>query len=294
MSDRPRTLSSWVFPARSVSRPLLLAVTVGTAYTAIVYAVCLLIQPERPAWVGEIGLVDTVVVGVLIGFRTKAAYDRWWEGRIVWGELTNQSRNLCLKVVALIDPDLSDRTELARLIGGFPVALTKHLRGQVGLQDVPGFEAEVETPGHVPASIAGRLIRLVARWRADGRIDGHGHQILDTHTSALMAVCGACERIRNTPLPRSYLTLLRDGLLLGLALSPWQLAVTCGAWAIPIQAILIYFLFGIELTAEEVEQPFGNDPDDLPLERYCETIQKNVAEILGLTPLASDLVHKTS
>jgi putative membrane protein len=136
------------------------------------------------------------------------------------------------------------------------------------------------TPDHVPAHIAGRIIALVANWRTAGRIDGFSHQMLDLHTSALMDICGACERIRNTPLASSYLSLLRHGLLLGFLFTPWALVQTLELWIVPVQAIAVYFLFGIELTAEAVEQPFGHDRDDLTLESYCETIRKSAEDIL--------------
>ncbi|MDB5309510.1 MAG: hypothetical protein JWO38_3712 [Gemmataceae bacterium] len=277
-----RSFVAWVWPPPAIARRLWLAVAVAAAYTGAVYAACAVLQPDKPVWIDELGVANAVVVGVLVGFRTKAAYDRWWEGRVLWGELTNHSRNLCLKAVALAAPDEADRRALAALIAGFPVALMKHLRGAVSLPEVPGFETAPDRPAHVPAYLAGRAIALVAGWRTAGRLDGHGHQILDAHTSVLMNVCGACERIRTTPLPGSYLSLLRHGLILALVLAPWQLAITLGAWAIPAQAVLVYFLFGVELTAEEVEQPFGFDGDDLPLERYCETIRAGAEEILGV------------
>jgi putative membrane protein len=96
-----------------------------------------------------------------------------------------------------------------------------------------------------------------------------------------MEICGACERIRNTPLTPSYLSLLRHGLVLGFLFTPWALMQLIGGWVIAVQSLAVYFLFGIELTAEAVEQPFGYDGDDLPLEAYCEMIEKNVREILA-------------
>ena len=130
--------------------------------------------------------------------------------------------------------------------------------------------------------LAGRVFALLEKWRTGGRLDGHGRQVIDPHAAALMDVAGACERIRNTPLPGSYLSLLRHGLVLSFLLMPWHLTQIVGVWALPIQAVIVYFLFGVELTAEELESPFGFDGDDLPLERYCDTIAKNAAEILGV------------
>jgi putative membrane protein len=281
MSNDRRTFWDWVTP-RPISQRLWLVIGLSAAYTAAVCAVETEYQLHAPSWTNEFAVVNALVIGVLVGFRTKTAYDRWWEGRNLWGALTNASRNLCLKAVALADPPPEDRRELLRLVAGFPFALMRHLRGTVVLQEVPGFEKESAGPAHVPAELAGRVFALLAHWRRAGRIDGHAQQLLDPLASTLMDICGACEKIRNTPLMWSYLTLLRHGLVIGLLMIPWQLSFAIGFWAIPGVVLMVYFLVGIELIAEEVEQPFGFDGDDLPLERYGATIRANAAEILGV------------
>lgn len=278
--QRSRDWRSWVWPPPAIWGRLWLTISASTVYTAVVYWGFPETSLGAAGWLNVFGVINGLVLGALVGFRTKAAYDRWWEGRILWGELTNHSRNMCLKAVALVNPDEDERRELARLVGAFPAALMRHLRGRVTLRDVPGFEKDAADPAHVPAEVAGRVAALLARWRAASRIDGHAQQVIDIHVTALMNVCGGCERIRNTQLPGSYLSLLRHGLVLSFLLLPWHLTNALGVWALPVQAVIVYFLFGIELTAEEVEDPFGFDPDDLPLERFCETIRTNAAEIL--------------
>lgn len=280
MARRYGNLLSWFWPA-AIARRLLAIIAATTIYTAVVYYT----SPTNNwggAWLSVIGLVNGLVLGALIGFRTKAAYDRWWEGRCLWGELTNHSRNLCLKAARVADPPEADRRALFALVSGFPLALMKHLRDGLTLQDVPGFEKDAAVPAHVPAELAGRVFALLARWKAEGRIDGYGQLALDPHATALMNICGACEKVRHTPLPGTYLALLRHGLVLSFLILPWSLTQLIGGWAMLVQGVVVYFLLGIELTAEEVEQPFGNDPDDLPLETYCLNIRRNAAEILGV------------
>jgi putative membrane protein len=277
-----RDFVSWAWPPPAIARRLWPAVFGSTAYTALV----LWVFPEHPTvslgWLNVFGVINGIVLGALVGFRTKAAYDRWWEARILWGQLVNHSRNLCLKAVVLAAPDEAERRELARLVCGFPAALMRHLRGPVQLQQVPGFEKETATPTHVPMDIARRVFDLLAGWRRAGRIDGHAQQMLDPHAVALMDVCGACERVRNTPLPGSYLSLLRHGLLLSFLLLPWHMSHALGAWSLAVQGVVVYFLFGVELTAEELEEPFGYDGDDLPLERYVANICAGAGEVLGV------------
>ncbi|QDU19318.1 bestrophin family protein [Urbifossiella limnaea] len=281
MPEPYRNIYSWVWPA-AVLRRLQRILVVTTAYTAAVY----FLYPSNPdmqgGWLAATSLINSLVLGALVGFRTKAAYDRWWEGRCLWGELTNHSRNLCLKAIRLADPPAADRRELFDLVAGFPFALMRHLREGVKLQEVPGFGTDAATPAHVPAELAGRVLALIRRWKAEGRIDGFGQLALDPHATAYMNVCGACEKVRNTPLPGTFLALLRHGLLFSFLLLPWHLVHVLGVWALLVQAVIVYFLLGIELTAEEVEQPFAYDPDDLPLEQFCATVRTNAAELLGV------------
>lgn len=282
MEERRRHFMNWFWPPPAIAGRLWPTVAASAVYTCGVVLFYQWKDIGRPAWVDQIGVVNAIVIGVLIGFRTKAAYDRWWEGRILWGELINQSRNLCLKSDAYVKLDDASRRELARLVPAFAFTLMKHLRSSCTLREVPGFESDDADPKHVPAYVAEHIVKLLASWRSAGLVDGHCHQMLDLHCSAFMNVCGACERIRNTPLPGSFLSLLRHGLILSFIAAPWHLAVSLGGWAILVQSVLVYFMFGVELTAEEVEQPFAFDPDDLPLEKFCETIRANVNDILGV------------
>lgn len=274
MRESERSFWTWVWPPPPIASRLWLAVVGSTAYAAAVWA----LHPTAtasllPAWTTQVAVVNTAILSLLVSFRTKVAYDRWWEGRVLWGGLVNHSRNLCLKARELAKLDAAERRAFAALVAAFPVALARHLR-ETPHPDEPPDAA-------TPAQVAAAVIAAVAAWRAAGRVDGHMHQVLDLHTSVFMDVCGACERIRNTPLPTSYLSLLRHGLVFGFLLTPWVVVQALGAWILPVQAVVVYFLFGIELTAEAVEQPFGTDGDDLPLGAYCETIRASAEDILS-------------
>ncbi len=280
MADNRRTFAGWVWPPPPIAGRLWVAVATAAGYSALVWA----IDPHdgmlQPLWSSQFALFNTAILGLLVSFRTKIAYDRWWEARLLWGSLVNNSRNLCLKVRELAQPDAAERARFAALVAAFPVALMRHLRGPLVLNELDDFKDDPATPTHVPAHVAGRLMATVAAWRTADRLDGHKHQMLDANLNALMDICGACERVRNTPLAPSYLSLLRHGLVLGFLFTPWALVQMLGVWVIVIQAIAVYFVFGIELTAEAVEQPFGYDGDDLPLETYCETIRTSANDIL--------------
>lgn len=280
MADNRRTLLGWFWPPPPIARRLWIAVVGAAVYSAAVWAVHPTDGFIQPLWSSQFTLLNTAILGLLVSFRTKVAYDRWWEGRMLWGGLVNHSRNLCLKARVLAKLDADERAALGRLVSAFAMSLMRHLRGPLKLNELDDFKEDDATPTHVPAHIAGRVMAFVANLRTTDRIDGHSHQMLDANLNSLMDICGACERIRNTPLAPSYLSLLRHGLMLGFLFSPWALVQTLDLWVVPMLAVAVYFVFGIELTAEAVEQPFGYDGDDLALETYCETIRNSTADIL--------------
>jgi putative membrane protein len=272
------------WPPLPVWRRLDACVFLVMAYTGLVAAFQWQIEfsISNQAAVGILTLLNAIILGVLLGFRNRESYDRWWEARRLWGTLVNDSRNLCLKVRSMGAIPADDRARVAKHVAGFAIALRNHLRGGGSLQDVPGFETDPAGPAHVPAYIAGQVISTARNWRRGGHMTDFDLLWLDPHMKAFMDVAGACERIRNTPIPLSYRSLLRHGLVLYLVTTPWFVVDDIHFMAVPMMGILTYFLMGIELTAEDVEEPFGRDADDLALTAYCETIRKSVSEILSV------------
>jgi putative membrane protein len=157
--------------------------------------------------------------------------------------------------------------------------LQMHLRNSGRLQDVPRYQTEVEQPLHVPLWFAARVFSLVDGWRTQGRIDAIGLMYLDRHAAALMDVCGACERIRNTPLPPTLTGLLRLGIFLCLGFSPLVALRTLGGIGIPVVLVGAYILLVFEMVSETMETPFGMELDDLDLERYVKVINESMTEI---------------
>lgn len=270
-----------LWPPLPVWRRLDAAVFVVVLYGVVVKYITDIEHWNFPKWIGDLAVINGVLLGVLLGFRNMQAYDRWWEARKLWGQLINDSRNVCLKVKAMVATDPLEYQRFGRLVVGFAVSLKNHLRGGRPLQDVPGFEKEIATPAHVPLQFAEWVYQQLKAWRAAGKLSEMDALILDPHAKALMDVSGACERIRSSPVPLSYRALLRHGTILYLASAPWFMAGDYGYMAVGVVALLAYFLLGIELTAEDVEEPFGKDGDDLELGRYCETIRKSAEQVLG-------------
>ena len=145
-------------------------------------------------------LINTLILSLLLSFRNRAAYDRWWSARGLWGQLTNDTRNLAAKCAAFLPADVLARSRVAETLVAFAEALKRHLRDEPPrLRDLPGFEREGADPPHVPLYLAGRLYIAVAGWRRDGHVDQAVLWALDAHLRGLLDVCGGCEKIRSTP-----------------------------------------------------------------------------------------------
>jgi putative membrane protein len=253
------------------------SLAVVAAYTALVVLLAGEAGLRLPEWGGVAPILNAIVLGMLLGLRNREAYDRWWEARRLWGQLINDSRSLFAKAAAL--PGLSGaRPELGRLVTSFAVALKLRLRGEGGLRRVPTFEGAEEDPAHAPLFLFCRLTALLQAERAAGRLTELDLRLFDPHVRGLMDVCGGCERIKTTPIPLSYRALARHGLVLYLLSTPWFLADRLGWYAVPSVALLAYFLLGIELTAEDIEEPFGRAGDDLALSAYCDAIRRSAEQ----------------
>jgi len=225
-----------------------------------------------------------LILGTLLVFRTNTSYDRWWEGRKLWGQLVNDSRNLAIKVQACVRADVADKQRLGRWLSDFALALKGHLRGgSVRLADLPGFagSAKGEQPEHVPAYISARIYDQIEAWRQNDQVGGFELLFLDTHAASLMNICGACERIQKSPISASYRWFIRQMIVIYLLTLPWGLMENFGWWTIPAAAMLAYFMIGVEMIAETIEDPFGVTEDDLLLDEICRTIERSVTEILA-------------
>lgn len=227
-----------------------------------------------------------VIFGLLLVFRTNSAYERWWEGRRQWGILVNDTRNLAMKLKAYSTAPLKEKKKLGELMVSFAYALKHHLRDTRPNKDLPGLEPNVNIPAdtHLPVHIANKMVKILYGWNQQGYLSEIKLLILDGHFNVFMDVCGACERIKATPLAVSYRAFLRQGILLNLIIFPWILIPLLGDFAgSVISLVASYFLIGLELIAEDIEEPFGDEGDDLPLHTICNNIQKSVSAILSVS-----------
>lgn len=226
---------------------------------------------------------SSVVLGLLLVFRTNTAYERWNDGRKLWGQLVNDSRNICFKVKAFTAVPEMDKILFGQLVISFAYALKHHLRQSTPSEPLPGLGPNLARTKHLPINVTTKIFDMLQSWKQAGYIDSLTLLQLDYHIRAFMDICGGCERIKNSPIAVSYRAFMRQGIVLNLLVIPWFLAPEFSLlWCLPLILMGTYFLIGLELIAEDIEDPFGYDGDDLPLDTICGTIRTTVSEIIGL------------
>lgn len=225
------------------------------------------------------------VISLLLVFRTNTAYDRWWEGRKKWGELVNDSRNLAIKL-ATLSIAKENRDFFRRMISNFVFATKEHLRQGVIWEELELTAeelAELKSKEHVPNVISLMIYKRVKHLRDEGVITDEQFIIIDKNLNALLDSLGACERIKNTPIPYSYSLFLKKFIFLYVSTLPLAFIVPFGYFSVLITTAIFYVLVSIEVLAEEIEDPFGMDDNDLPTDNLCEKIQANVNEIFKVS-----------
>lgn len=167
---------------------------------------------------------SSIILGLLLVFRTNAAYDRWWEGRKLWGQLVNDSRNMAMKVDTLVNINDDEKIRFGNLIISFAFALKHHLRDTIPSAPLPGFERVPNMAAvSMPIYVTKKMYQKMAKWIENEEIDDFTRLQLDPHIKALMDICGACERIKKTPLAISYRAYIRQGITLNLMAVPWYI-----------------------------------------------------------------------
>jgi putative membrane protein len=242
-----------------------------------------------------------IVLSILLVFRTNSAYDRWWEGRIQWGALVNHCRNLAIQLHATIPAENTEaRVWFGYRIANFCIAFKEHLRDGTKLDELlklsPADRAMYEKMDHVPNCISYEIqSKVETLYRADA-ITGYNLLNIKTHTQALLDILGACERIKKTPIPFSYAIFIKIFILAYGVLLPFSLVGELGYYAIPITMFVFFAFLGVELMAEEIEDPFGIDCNDLPTGTIAKAITDNIFEILQIpsshTPKEQELYSK--
>lgn len=205
------------------------------------------------------------VVSILLVFRTNTAYDRWWEGRRLWGQLVNNSRNLVSKIIAL-NPNPAQRELLLGHIAQFPQLLMMHLRDEKN--------PEMDEASHQPNLHLLEMQRVLFN-----TFNAQELLLMNEEISGYHNILGACERIKKTPIPFAYSMFLKKFIFAYVLTMPYGFINEFGYGVTAVVTFTCYVLTSMELIAEDIENPFGYDANDLPLDQICENIRTNIAEL---------------
>ncbi len=234
--------------------------------------------------------IPAVVLGLLLVFRTNTAYDRFWEGRKAWGAITNHVRNLARSLWLAIDEkhpqDYSRKVAVLHLLPAFAIATKLHLRSQplnaeLAAELSPEQLAQLAKVQHPALQIAFWLGDYLQTEQRRGHLNTFQMNELQQLVNNLVDMLGACERILRTPMPLAYSIHLKQLLLIYCLLIPFQFVGELGWLTGPVVGLVSFTLLGIEAIGVEIENPFGNDPNDLPLDNICLNIQQMVEDVIN-------------
>jgi putative membrane protein len=237
-------------------------------------------------------VVPSIVLGLLLVFRTNTAYEIYWEGRKLWGTLVNTIRNLSRTIWVTIEEEVKDRQnkiQALRLLVAFAIATKLHLRSEslnnelVALMPKIWLE-KLEISSNRPLEIAFWIGDYLQKQHDRNRVNSYQLSNMFKLLDTMVDVLGGCERILKTPIPLAYSIHLKQLLLIYCLTLPFQVVRDLEWWTAPIVGVIGFTVFGIEAIGIEIENPFGHDSNDLPLDNICNTMQTNIEELITLAP----------
>jgi putative membrane protein len=274
--------------------PILIGVALFAAVIAILEIELLESNKKMTELVKGIATIYTLLgftLSLLLTFRSNSAYDRWWEGRKQWGELTNASRTFASHMNAILgEQHPEQRQVVADYLKIYAYTLQYHLKSQkmeleeyensVQSEHLKSRVADFSRANHQPIAIYSSLCNYVQQLFLEGKLNTQEIYHFKSELDVLMNVCGACERIKNTPIPFSYSVFLKKFIFFYVMLFPLVYCVHMSYYIIPVTVFILYVLGSIELIAEEIEDPFNGEANDLPTLEMAENIGRNVTSIL--------------
>jgi putative membrane protein len=235
-------------------------------------------------------VIPSIVLALLLVFRTNTAYERFWEGRKLWGGTVNTIRNLAWKIWVAVDEvepeDRERKISALRLLSAFAIAKKLHLRNEPASEELkpwvsPSQYSILQNLQNMPLEISRLLGDYLQQEYKRGVLTNYQLASIHTLMNNLMDSVGGCERILKTPIPPAYVIHLNQLVLIYCLILPFQFVKDLGWWTGLFVALVSFALFGIEEIGVEIENPFGYDYNDLPLDKMCQTIQNNIEEFIA-------------
>jgi putative membrane protein len=239
------------------------------------------------------GIVPSIVLGLLLVFRTNTAYERFWEGRKIWGNIVNTSRNLARTIWVSIEEtspeDKNGKIAALRLLIAFAISMKLRLRSEpinpelFRLMDENKYQ-KLKEMNNPPLEVAFWISDYLQRQHDQNKINSDQLIALFRLLDILVDSLGSCERILKTPIPLAYSIHLKQLLFIYCLTLPFQIVNDLGLWTAFFVSLVSFTVFGIEAIGLEIENPFGHDMNDLPLDQICETMERNIEDLISLSP----------
>jgi putative membrane protein len=224
-------------------------------------------------------------LGLLLVFRNSTAYEKWWEARKEMGALVNTTRNFALCLNAFLPFGHPMKSHLIELLDSYVFTLKDHLRDKPSLTPIDSLsdkEQRIITKAeHKPNIIANLMMVCIEDLWKNKDITDLQQFLLVEKINLLIDIQGKCERIKNTPIPMAYGFLLKFFINIYVIILPFSLIDDIGWGCVPLVMLLYYILMSIVVTAEEIEEPFGTDLNDLKMDLIAYNIGNNIREIIG-------------
>ncbi|MDM0077914.1 bestrophin family ion channel [Variovorax sp. J2P1-59] len=280
-----RMLFVWRGSVLPVIVPQLLATTAFAILVTVLHG-------RLFAWKIPLNFVPFSLIGltlaIFLGFRNSTSYARYWEARMLWGTLLNETRTLVRQALTLADSASSDAPVLtARLI-----AFVHALRHQLRMTDPTADFERLLSPEECSRLQAARykpamLLLMAGEWLRDrrnmGQLSPPLAQAMELPLGRLTEALGGCERIASTPIPFTYAVIIHRTIYLYCVLLPFGLVDSIGPMTPVIVAFIAYTFFALEALGAEIEEPFGTQPNDLALDAMSAMIEGTLREMMGET-----------
>lgn len=228
------------------------------------------------------------LVSLLLAFKTSQSYERWWEARIVWGAIVNDSRTLIRELLQFL-PAGEEKKEIITRVAKRQVIWCYSLADS--LRKVP-FSEKVQTyldeykieSTNIPNRLLTEHSDDIAAMSVRFNLNANVQIQLDTTLARLTDSMGRCERIKNTIFPKSYSLLIHFLIYVFLTIFPFGLDDFHRLTDILITIFIPILFIAIEQTAIVLQDPFENKPTDTPMTSLSVTIEKNLSEMAGIEP----------
>src|ERR1039457_4385290 len=283
--------------------PLLVTVLLATGVTithGTLFKLKIIMTPIPFSLIG-------LALAIFIGFRNNASYDRYWEGRKLWGELIIMCRSLTRQILTFVSSESERhpnwppfeqgdlRTWMVYRLIAFAHALRHHLRDSDPLKELQEYLVDDEAvklklAHSKPLYLLQRMAYDLQRCIEKKQVQNYFAASVDANLTSLTTVLTGCERIKNTPIPFTYNLLLHRTAYLYCFLLPFGLVDSIGFMTPFVVGIVSFTFFGLDALGDEIEEPFGVLPNDLALTSRCRTIERDLRAALGEERLPEPLL----